>query len=236
MVWCIAALFLLEILVEAEQLSRFWGFMEKLIIIGAGGYSKSVLDSIDYYNYRIKGFLDEFTNEKEHLGYPVMWRSLDAIENPEIYFYFIAIGNNERRKIWFDRLMNRELRLINVVDKSAIISHEAKIGTGCFFGKMSVVNSKSVIGNNCIINTKSLVEHGCIVHSHANISTNAVINGDVEIGEGTFVGSCSVTIGQKRIGNWSTVGAGAVVISNVGDNVTVAGIPAKVIKEGAMLG
>ena len=25
--------------------------MEKLILIGAGGYAKSVLDSIDYYNY-----------------------------------------------------------------------------------------------------------------------------------------------------------------------------------------
>ena len=210
--------------------------MEKLIIIGAGGYAKSVLDSIDYYNYRIKGFLDEFSTEEEHLGYPILWHSLDDIDSPEKYFYFIAIGNNERRKIWFDRLVDRKLRLINVVDRTAIISPEAIIGNGCFFGKMAVVNSKASIGDNCIINTKSLVEHGCTVKQHANISTNAVINGDVVIGEGSFVGTCSVTLGQKTVGSWSTIGAGAVVINNVGDGVTVAGVPAKIIKMGAMLG
>jgi len=210
--------------------------MEKLIIIGAGGYAKSVLDSVDYYNYRVKGFLDEYSDEEEHLGYPILWRGLDEIKDSETYFYFIAIGNNQRRKTWYDRLTSNKLRLINVVDRSAIISPEAKIGNGCFFGKMAVVNSKAIIGNNCIVNTMSLVEHGCVVQDHANISTNAVINGDVWIGEGTFVGTCSVTIGQKKMGNWSTVGAGSVVISNVGDNVTIAGVPARVIKEGAMLG
>lgn len=210
--------------------------MERLIIIGAGGYAKSVLDSIDYYNYRIKGFLDEFSTEEEHLGYPILWHTVDEIDFPEKYFYFIAVGNNRCRKEWFDRLVNRKLRLINVVDRSAIISPEAKIGNGCFFGKMSVVNSKASIGDCCIINTKSLVEHGCLVKNHVNISTNAVINGDVEVGEGTFVGTCSVTLGQKTIGAWSTIGAGAVVIEDVGDNVTVAGVPAKIIKQGAMLG
>lgn len=210
--------------------------MEKLIIIGAGGYSKSVLDSIDYYNYRIKGFIDEFSAEEEHLGYPILWNSLEQVDNSDSYFYFIAIGNNQRRKAWFDRLRERKLRLINIVDKSAIISPEAKIGTGCFFGKMSVVNSKAIIGNNCIINTKALVEHGCIVNDHANISTNAVINGDVQIGKGTFVGTCSATIGQIKVGEWSTIGAGAVVINDVENGVTVAGVPAKVIKHSAMLG
>jgi len=210
--------------------------MEKLIIIGAGGYAKSVLDSIDYYNYQIKGFLDEFSLKEEHLGYPIISHRLDDIESKEKFFYFIAIGNNERRKIWYDRLTSRKLRLINIVDRSAIISSEAKIGTGCFFGKLSVVNSKARIGNNCIINTRALVEHGCNVGEHVNISTNAVINGDVSVGDGSFIGSCSVTLGQIKIGGWSTIGAGAVVTKNVGNNLTVAGVPAKVIKLGAMLG
>ena len=210
--------------------------MEQLVIIGAGGYAKSVLDSIDYYNYRVKGFLDEFSTIDEHLGYPVLWHSLDDVQKADKLFYFIAIGNNERRKKWYDRLVARKLRLINVVDRSAIISPEATIGNGCFFGKMAIVNSKAVIGNDCIINTRALVEHGCTVHNHVNLSTNAVINGDVVIGEGSFIGSSSVTIGQRTIGEWSTVGAGAVVTKDVGNNVTVAGVPARVIKQGAMLG
>ena len=38
-----------------------------------------------------------------------------------------------------------------------------------------------------------------------------------------------MTIGQLKIGAWSTVGAGAVVVRNVEPKTTVAGIPAKVI-------
>lgn len=54
--------------------------MEKLIVIGAGGYAKSVLDSVDYFNYEMVGFLDEYKKEKEHLGYPILANSLEELE------------------------------------------------------------------------------------------------------------------------------------------------------------
>ena len=210
--------------------------MKKLVIIGAGGYAKSVLDSVDYYNYTIQGFIDEISPAKEHLGYPVLAKSLDDLDDMHQYFYFIAIGNNEKRKIWYDRMVANGLCLVNIVDKSSIVSPHAKIGNGCFIGKLAVVNRKAVIGNDCIINTRALIEHGCHVNDHVNLSTNSVLNGDVEVGDGSFIGSCAVTIGQVKIGNWSTVGAGSVVIHDVGDGVTVAGVPARFIKKGALLG
>ena len=210
--------------------------MEHLIVIGAGGYAKSVLDSIDYYNYRVKGFLDEFSDKTEHLGYPIIAKRLTDIPDMEKYFYFIAVGNNINRKAWYDRLKALNLRLINVVDKSAIISPQANIGTGCFFGKLSVVNAGSTVGSNTLVNTKAQIEHGCEIGSHVNVSTNAVINGDVKVGEGSFIGSGSVTLGQLEIGEWSTVGAGAVVTKNVSSGVTVAGVPAKVINKETTFG
>ncbi len=209
---------------------------KNLVIIGAGGYAKSVVDSVDTTKYTIAGFIDEFSDKGEHLGFPILSKSLDELEGKESYVYFIAIGNNLRRKRWYDILSEKGYEMINVIDPSAIVSQYAHLGIGCFVGKMAIVNSKAFVGNDCIINSKALVEHGCHVSDHANISTNSVINGDVVIGEGSFIGSCSVTIGQLSVGNWSTVGAGAVVIRNVGDGVTVAGVPAKKIKEEAMLG
>ena len=210
--------------------------MEHLILIGAGGYAKSVIDAIDYFNYKLVGFLDEFSYADSHLGYPIIAHSLDELKHIDSYVFFVAIGNNANRKKWYDCLQRKHLRIINIVDKSAIISPQAEVGNGCFIGKMAVINGGAVVGNDCIVNTKALIEHGCYVEDHVNLSTNSVINGDVYIGTGSFIGSSSVTIGQLKIGNWSTVGAGAVVTKDVGDKLTVAGVPAKTIKRGAMLG
>ena len=203
----------------------------KLIVIGAGGYAKSVLDSIDSKLYEFVGFIDERLERNEHLGYPVLAHNLDDIKNKEDYYYFIAIGDNVKRKKWFDRLKENNLKIINVVDKSSIVSKVAKIGEGCFVGKMAIVNSCATIGDDVVINTRSLVEHGCTVGNHANISTNTTINGDVVVGEGTVLYSGVTVIGQRSIGSWSVVGAGAVVTKNIGDNIVAVGIPARVIKE-----
>lgn len=208
--------------------------MEKLIIIGAGGYAKSVLDSVNMDIYEIVGFVDEFSAKEKHLGYPILAKDVTELENNLDFVYFIAIGDNKKRKIWYDKIKKYNLRLINIIDKTAIVSPRAILGEGCFIGKFAIVNSKAQIGNNCIVNTRALVEHGCFVSDHANLSTNTVINGDVQVGTGSFIGSCSVTIGQLKIGKWSTVGAGAVVIRNVADEVTVVGVPAKEINKGAV--
>ena len=121
----------------------------------------------------------------------------------------------------------------SVWDSSAIVSPLAKVGKGCFIGKMAIVNAGVEIGDNVVINTMALVEHGSSVENHANISTKAVLNGDVLIGEGTFVGSGSVVIGQLSVGSWSIVGAGAVVTKDVESGVTVAGVPARVVRREA---
>ena len=90
--------------------------MKKLIIVGAGGYAKSVLDSVDHMNFQMVGFLDDIKAKgEEHQGFPILGNTIDCIVNPEDYVYFVAIGNNAKRKIWFDKLKERKLSLINLL-------------------------------------------------------------------------------------------------------------------------
>lgn len=205
--------------------------MKNLIIIGAGGYAKSVIDSIDKHVFHIYGFIDDYKTDKFHLGYPILGKNIKCIKNSNNFFYFIAIGDNEKRLNWYKKLKKNNLELVNIIDKSAIISNHAKIGEGCFVGKMAIINSKAKIGDNCIINTRALIEHGCTIGNNVNISTNSVLNGDVKVGDSAFIGSCSVVNGQLSIGQNVIVGSGSVVISNIENNCTVVGIPAKVIKK-----
>lgn len=46
---------------------------KKLILIGAGGFVKSVIDSIDEKKYNIEGFIDNIKSGS-HLGYKILAR------------------------------------------------------------------------------------------------------------------------------------------------------------------
>ena len=204
--------------------------MEKLILIGAGGYAKSVLDSIDPKKYKVIGFIDSI-KEGHHLGIPIISSSIDDIKNPKDFVYFISIGDNKKRKFWYEEVQKRNLKIISSINKSAILSKNITYGAGLFVGKLAVINSDAHIGENVIINTKALVEHGVHIGNHSNISTNTTVNGDVQIGNECFIGSSSVINGQIIIGNSCTIGSGTVVIHNINYGSTVVGVPGKIIKE-----
>ena len=203
---------------------------KNLILIGAGGYAKSVIDSLKVDKYEMVGFIDDI-KIGSHLGYEILSNDIEKIENKDKYVYFVSIGDNEKRTYWYNKILEKGLEITNIIDKSAIVSKNTKMGKGIFIGKLAIVNSDVILGDNIIINTRALLEHGVTVESNSNISTNTVLNGDVKIGRNCFIGSCSVVIGQLSVGNNATVGAGAVVIRDIVENTVVAGIPAKEIKK-----
>lgn len=204
----------------------------KVIFIGAGGYAKSVLDSLDKEQYEFCGFIDNFKLfGSEHLGYPIIANSVQSFEQRSEYSYFICIGDNKYRTEKFLILQKLGCKVINIIDRTALVSQHSQLGKGVFVGKMAIVNAGVSVGDNVIINTKSLVEHGCKVGSHCNISTNTTLNGDVIVEDYAFVGSSSVVNGQLRIGEGAMVGSGTVVIRNVEGHTVVAGVPARFIKE-----
>ena len=191
---------------------------EKLILIGAGGYAKSVIDSLELDKYEIVGFIDDIKKGK-HLGYNILGNSLNNFDSQN-YCFFVCIGDNEKRTNWYNKIIKKGLKVINIIDKSAIV----------FIGKLAIVNSDVTLGNNIIINTKALLEHGTSVGDNSNVSTNTAVNGDTQIGKGCFIGSSSVLNGQLKIRDGAIIGSGAVVIKDVKENTTVVGVPGRVIK------
>lgn len=88
----------------------------------------------------------------------------------------------------------------------------------CHNGFGIVINPNAVIGKGTVIQNTVCI--GEIDESHKSPI----------IGENVFIGCHACILGNVRIGNNVKIGAGAVVISDVLDNCTVVGVPAKIIK------
>lgn len=204
---------------------------KKIVFIGAGGHAKSVIDSVDTNSYEIYGFIDTMKTGT-HFGYPIFGDNFINVPRYQEHLYFIAIGNNRARKDWFLKLQELGLQTLNIIDKSALVSKNVKMGVGNFIGKMAIVNADVVIGNNNILNTRCLIEHECMIGNHCHISTNSVINGNVIVRNEVFYGSSAVCKGQLFIGEKSIVGAGSVIIKDVETCATIVGVPGRVIKRG----
>lgn len=96
------------------------------------------------------------------------------------------------------------------------IHHSTKIGYGLYIGHGTdvVINPSAIIGNN--------------------VSISQVTSIGSSKGKAAIIGDC-VHIGSNvenvEIGNYSTIGAGSVLVKNIPDNSTAVGVPAKVINK-----
>jgi acetyltransferase EpsM len=93
-----------------------------------------------------------------------------------------------------------------------------------------VINTGTSIGKHCIINTSSSLDHHNKISDFVHIAPGTHTGGNVEIDEGAFLGIGTSVIPGIKIGKWSIIGAGSVVIEDVPDYATVVGVPGRVIK------
>lgn len=84
-------------------------------------------------------------------------------------------------------------------------------------------------GFGIVINPKSIIGKGTYVHCSVCIGAINSENACPIIGENCLIGSHAIVLGGITIGNNVKIGAGAVVVSDVPDNVTVVGVPAKIV-------
>lgn len=130
--------------------------MEKIIMIGAGGHAESVADSLDNKQYKLIGFIDS-NKSGQHMGLPIFGKEITDVQDYQSYSYFVSIGDVGYRELWFKKLLELKLPVINIVDKTAIISPSASIGTGNFVGKLAIINAGSVMGDNNVPKSVKLI-------------------------------------------------------------------------------
>ena len=212
--------------------------MKNLIIIGAGGLGREVLDmALDIQEqfpeteWRVKGFITDIPgdfNDKDTIGYDIVGDiEHHVVSDDNVYAFAIADIGFKIKTI--NRFLDDGAQFITLVHPSSIIGRTVKIGTGSIISPRVTITCNVEIGNFVRIGGGTSIGHDAIVSDYSVISGTCGINGYAKIGRGTFLGSHVAVCPHAVIGDFASVGAGSVVLRRVKDNTHVFGVPAKKI-------
>ncbi len=79
-----------------------------------------------------------------------------------------------------------------------------------------------------VIHAQSIIGQGCLIMQQVTIGQ--IGEGAPVIGNNVYIGAGAKVLGNIKIGNNVRIGANAVVITDVADNCTAVGVPAKIIQ------
>ena len=213
--------------------------MNRVIIIGAGGHARVIVDCLQQIRgIRIYGILERDRTQwgKKVWGVPIIGGDdlLPGMKKQKVDYFVVGvggIGDNRPRQKLFEIGQANGLQPLIVKHPSAVCSKWVRVGGGCQLLANSVVNPGSELGMNVIINTGAIIEHDCKIGAHAHISPGTVLCGGVRVGTGAHIGVGAVVRQGINIGESAIVGAGAVVVKDVLAGSVVAGVPARIMRK-----
>lgn len=148
-----------------------------------------------------------------------------------------CVVENDRRNSAIPLLDTKNVRAR--IEPGAIIRDQVSIGDNAVIMMGAIINIGAVIGEGTMIDMGVVVGGRGTIGKNCHIGAGAVIAGVIEppsakpvvIEDDVVVGANAVILEGVRVGKGSVVAAGAVVVDDVPENVVVAGVPARVIKQ-----
>lgn len=204
--------------------------MDKILIIGAGGHAKVVIEVLKlcHPHADLCCFDDNVeTWGGQVLGVPIVGGAETLADSIKSQCFIVAIGDNQKRAEKQRQLIHLGGVPITAAHPSAVISQSAEVGQGVLIMPNVVVNALAQIGDAVILNTSSVIEHDCSVGDGAHLGPNSTICGGVTIGERTLLGAGSTVIPCQSVGSDAVIGAGSTVVNSVSSGSVVVGTPAK---------
>ena len=211
--------------------------MEKIVIVGAGGFGREVKMLIDQINlkdckYEFLGFYDDGFEKGTTINNNQVLGSIEDLANSSQELnVVVAIGSPEIKRKIVEKLTSATIKFPTLIHPSVLVGDEfVLIGNGCIICAGTIITCNIEIKDFVILNLMCTVGHDTVINSFASFMPSVNISGEVVIHEEVYVGTGAKIINQLEIGKQTIVGAGAVVSKTLPEKCTAVGIPAKPIK------
>lgn len=145
---------------------------KKLIILGSGGYGRTVYDIAEQLGYSIS-VLDD-ADEEHPLASFIQYID-DTTE------FIPAFGNNAFRLQWMKKIEEAGGKLATLIHSTAYVSPKAQIFDGCVILPGAIINTGSRVGKGCIVNLGATVDHDVIIEEGAHLCVRCIVKGENRI-------------------------------------------------------
>lgn len=208
---------------------------QRVLIIGLGAQAKYALEIFNLRKMTVLGLIalrGEALCGRIH-GANILG-SINEFER--IYlennkpFLLLATSKNKIKENLVKKFSKYFPKYINAIHPSSIIATTAQLGAGIIINPNAVIQPYAKIGNHAMLHSCVIVEHDCVISDYVNIAPRATLAGYVKVGKGATIYTGAIILPTIELGAYSIIGAGAVVLKSVAGNVTVAGVPARLIK------
>ena len=211
--------------------------LKNLIIIGASGFGREVAWLVERINkvdptWNLIGFIDDADEiqGKSINGYAVLGKTED-VSKFDAYFV-CAVGSAKIREQIINRIteIKKDIQFATLIDPSVEMSELINIGEGTIICAHSILTVNIEVGKHVIINLDCTVGHDAVLQDYVTLYPSVNVSGITNIGHCSELGTGVQIIQAKMVGNYSIVGAGAVIVKDIPDKCTAVGSPAKPIK------
>ncbi|MCW2641327.1 MAG: acetyltransferase [Dactylosporangium sp.] len=214
--------------------------MKDLVIVGAGGFAGETVAAVQALNevtptWRLLGFLDDDPALRGQCPYPdvPVLDGVDAAREMRTASVVVCVGNPRdyaaRMRI-VRRLGLPPERYATVVHPSAQVSAGCSVGPGSVLLAQVVLTAQVRIGAHVAVMPQVVLTHQDVVDEYVTIASGVRLGGGVRLARGAYVGAGALVREGLRIGSWSLVGMGSVVLHDIPPGEVWAGSPARYLR------
>lgn len=211
--------------------------MDQVVVWGASGHALVVADILRQSGrFSVVGFIDSVSPDRcgEPFGGGVVLggrEEMPALLRGGVNYLALGVGDCRARMALAAEAVAGGFRLATAIHPAATIAPDTPVGEGSVICAGAVINPGARLGKAVIVNTCASVDHECLIADGVHLSPGVHLAGRVSVGECTSVGIGSVARDGVSIGKGCIIGAGAVMVSDIPDNVLAYGVPAKAVRE-----